>query len=156
MLEGLAARENTMLPRIGHALMPALVAAFCVQSGVALRAQVSTSQEAQRAVLDGLRTSIIRSIGAQAPTVEIAVSDKVFTVLRVNSNMNRSTHAGRDNEAAAIATIVSEAIVGKHEFDSLVTLRVDYLDRSTSGESKVIDSVEFREDSAGRFRFHRT
>jgi hypothetical protein len=70
--------------------------------------------------------------------------------------MNASTHSGRDNEATATATIVSKAIFGKPEFDNVVTLRVDYVVRAVSGDSKVIDSVEFREDPNGAFRFHRT
>ena len=70
--------------------------------------------------------------------------------------MNEATHAGRDNEATAIASIVSMAVKGKPEFDNLVALRVDYVVGSAGEASKVINSVEFREDPTGAFRFHRT
>ena len=113
-------------------------------------------QHVQQSTLADIRTAIVRSIGAQDQTVEITLTDKVLMVLRLNSNMNEATHAGRDNEATAIASIVSTAIKGKPEFDNLVALRVDYVARSAGGESKVIDSVEFREDPIGDFRFHRT
>jgi len=71
--------------------------------------------------------------------------------------MNQSTHAGRDNEAMAIAGVVSNAIFGKPEFSKLVTIWVRYVVRSRpSGPSKNVDSIEFREDPNGVFRFHQT
>ena len=69
--------------------------------------------------------------------------------------MNQSTHAGRDNEATAIAAVVSNAISGKPEFSKLVAIWVRYIIRPRpGGPSKNIDSVEFREDPNGVFRFH--
>ena len=114
------------------------------------------AEEVQRSALAEIRTSIVRAIGAQEGTVELAGTRTVFRVLRVNSNMNDSTHAGRDTEAAAIAGIVSEAIAGKPEFSKLVTLRVEYITRSKEGNVKIIDTVEFREDPNGVFRYHNT
>jgi hypothetical protein len=69
---------------------------------------------------------------------------------------NEATHAGRDNEATAIAAIVSKSITGKPEFSKLITLRVEYVLRSAQGDTKVIDTVEFREDPDGVFRYHST
>ena len=43
-------------------------------------------------------------------TVEIILTDAVLTVLRVNSNQNDLSHAGRNNEATAIAVIASKAM----------------------------------------------
>lgn len=120
-------------------------------------AQAAPQSEAvQGSSLVEIERSIVRAIGAQDRTVEITVSRTVLTVVRVNSNMNESTHAGRDNEATAIAGIVSKAIAGKPEFNKLITLRVEYIARSPQGETKVVDSVEFREDPDGVFRFHST
>jgi hypothetical protein len=110
----------------------------------------------QQLVLADIRAAVVRAIGAQDQTVEIAVTDKALVVSRVNSNMNGSTHAGRDNEATAIASVISKAIAGKPEFANFVLLRVEYVTRSASGDSAVIDSVEFREDPKGAFRFHPT
>lgn len=131
---------------------------FLLQASVTVRAQRPTSQDAPIvSTLAGIRTSITRAIGAQDATVEITVTGNVLTVWRINSNMNQSTHAGRDNEATAIAAIVSNAIFGRPEFNKLVTISVRYGIRSRPGaHTKVIDTVEFREDPNGLFRFHQT
>jgi hypothetical protein len=129
-----------------------------IQAGATLYAQGPTPQDVRRlSTLSDIRTSIIRAIGAQDATVEVTVRGNVLTVWRPNSNMNQSTHAGRDNEATAIAAIVSGAIFGKPEFNKLVTLWVRYVVRSPpGGRSKNVDSIEFREDPNGLFQFHQT
>ena len=132
-----------------------LAALLLVGSGTIVRAD-DPYQHVQQSALADIRAAIVRSIGAQDHTVEITLTDKVLIVLRVNSNMNEATHAGRDNEATMIASIVSMAVKGKPEFDNLVALRVDYVVGSAGEASKVINSVEFREDPTGAFRFHRT
>jgi hypothetical protein len=121
-----------------------------------LHAQDDPYHHVQQFVLADVRATVVRAIGAQDQTVEIAVTDKALVVLRVNSNMNGSTHAGRDNEATAIASVISKVIAGKPEFTNFVVLRVEYVTRSAAGDSAVIDSVEFREDPKGAFRFHPT
>jgi len=128
------------------------------QTGATLHAQGALPQDIQRlSILSDIRTSIIRAIGAQEATVEVTIKGNVLTVWRSNSNMNQSTHAGRDNEAMAIATVVSNAIVGKPEFNRLVAIWVRYVVRSRpGGPSKNVDSIEFREDPNGVFRFHQT
>lgn len=133
-----------------------LAVPLLAQSACILHADEDPYHHVQQSVLADIRAAIARSIGAQDETVEIAVTDKVLIVVRVNSNMNESTHIGRDNEASAIAAMVSKAISGKPDFDNVVTLRVDYVARAVGGDSKVVDSVEFREDPKGDFRFHRT
>ncbi|HZP78896.1 MAG TPA: hypothetical protein VFB45_22355 [Pseudolabrys sp.] len=108
-------------------------------------------------VTDQLRTTIAKTIGAQADSVEIAVRESTLTVLRVNSNMNQSTHGGRDNEANAIGPIVAKAIAGSPDFKNLHTIRVQYVIRSTPGTTdKVIDTIDFRETPSGSFEFHKT
>jgi hypothetical protein len=134
----------------------ALAGPLLAQSACILYAQDAPYHRIQQSVLADVRVSIVRAIGAQDQTVEVTVTDKILIVSRVNSNMNGSTHAGRDNEATAIASIVSKAITGKPEFDNLVVLRVAYVTRSAAGDSAVVDSIEFREDPKGAFRFHPT
>jgi hypothetical protein len=144
---------------VKHNVVVASIAVVCLlgQSSATLHAQVLPSQsEGGMSLLADVRTSIVRAIGAQDQTIEITVSDKVLTVSRVNSNMNESSHTGRDNEAAAIVGIVSKAIAGKPEFKNLITILVQYVIRTAPGGRKVIDSVEFREDPNGVFQFHRT
>jgi hypothetical protein len=121
-------------------------------------AQVSQTQNAQQnAVLADIQKSVIRTIGAQDNTVEVAVMGNILIVARVNSNMNSSTHGGRDNEATAIADVVSQAIFGKPEFNGIVSLRVQYIAREATDENaRVIDTIEFREDPNNKFQFHKT
>ena len=61
------------------------------------------------ALLDTVRASIVKAIGAQDRTVEVLAAGNIVTVLRVNSNMNESGHGGRNNEAAAIAAVISKS-----------------------------------------------
>ena len=143
-----------------HHLSAALIALFSLlpQSSATLLAQAPPSQEMpQPTVLAGIKTSIIRTVGAQAETVDIAATENILTVLRINSNMNESTHGGRDNEANAIAPIVSKAISGTPEFKNINTIRVQYLARSAPGAaSKIIDTIDFRKAPSGLFEFHKT
>jgi hypothetical protein len=119
-----------------------------------LRAQTPAGPDA---ALTEISVSIVRAIGAQDKTVEITTTHTILKVLRVNSNMNEATHAGRDNEATAIASIVSKAISGKSEFTKLNTIRVQYVTRpSPNANSRVVDTVDFRKDPQGVFQFHRT
>jgi hypothetical protein len=133
------------------AAMSIVVLSCLVLPGAGVQAQSPTTQSAPGPVLADLKASIVRAIGAQEATVEIAVTDNILVISRVNSNMNESTHAGRDNEATAIASVVSKGLSGKTEFKDLITLRVQY-----SGDAKIIDTVEFRKDPSGAFLFHRT
>jgi hypothetical protein len=111
----------------------------------------------QAAVLADLEKSIVRAIGAQPNTVAISQAGNIFVVARVNSNMNEASHRARDNEATAIASIVSKEISSKPEFKNVNTIRVQYLIRSEpSAGDKVIDTVDFRKDPTGAFQFHRT
>ncbi len=118
---------------------------------------VGTLHAQQPKVPADLSTAITRVIGAQPESVEIAVRGNILTVLRINSNMNQSTHGGRDNEANAIAPIVSKAISGMSEFNNLHTIRVQYVVRSAPGAAtKIIDTIEFRKAPSGAFEFHQT
>jgi hypothetical protein len=128
------------------------------QSSSAVQAQTNSSQVGmQNGQLSEMKAAILRTIGAKEPTVQLAMAGSVLTVTRVNSNLNESTHAGRDNEARAILGAISNLITGKPEFKSLTTIRVEYVFRSViGGVNRVIDAIEFREDANGLFQFHRT
>jgi len=123
-----------------------------------LHAQVSQPQSTQQsAVLVDVQKSIIRTIGARENTVEVAVMGNILTITRVNSNMNNATHGGCDNKARAIAGVVSKAIIGKPEFKSIISHRVQYLARAAGDKiGNVIDTIEFRADPSGKFQFHKT
>ena len=130
---------------------------FCT---TALLFAVSTAALAQTSapqLFEEARAKIVRTIGAVPSAVEIGQTGSVITVLRVNSGLNKGTHAGRDNEASAIAPIIADAVTGKPEFKDLTTIRVQYVIRSApGGTSKVIDIVDFRKTPGGTFEFHKT
>jgi len=107
--------------------------------------------------LGNIRTAVNKAIGAQAKTVEVTTSGNVLVVARPNSNMNASTHEGRNNEAKQIASIVAKSIGDGSRFRTVSTIRVDYMIRATASPTgKVVDSVEFRKGPDGVFDFHQT
>ena len=122
-----------------------------------LHGNLTVNAQTSSASVNELRTTIIQTIGAQPESVEIVLNGSIFTVLRVNSNMNEATHAGRDNEANVVGQIVSKAIAGSPAFKKFHTVRVQYVTRSTSTAAlKVVDTIEFRKSPSGSFQFHAT
>jgi len=107
--------------------------------------------------MEATRSRRLRPIFDFRSAVEIGQTGSVITVLRINSGLNKGTHAGRDNEASTIAPIIADAVTGKPEFKDLTTIRVQYVTRSApGGTSKIIDTVDFRKTPGGTFEFHRT
>ena len=104
-----------------------------------------------------IQASIIKEIGAEEKTVEVTTSGNILIIARVNSNMNASTHAGRDNEAKVIGSLVAKRIADEPEFKKVVTIRVEYSVLSApAAKRKVVDSIEFRKGQDGVFDFHQT
>ena len=143
------------IPRLLYIVASILFAGALV---ISAQAQPSAKNGRQPTTLDGARDVIIRTIGAEKDTVVIVATQKnVITVERINSNMNGSSHGARNNEAIVIGPIVSQAIVDKPAFKSVVVIRVQYLRRSSPGaKDEVVDTIEFRKDAAGKFQFHET
>ena len=144
---------------LNHLVGATLIALLLlIQFNSTLHAQLAPSQQVQQvSVPPEVRTTIIRTIGAIPETVDIALSGSIVTVLRINSNMNQSTHGGRDNEANAIAPIVAKALSGSEKFKNLTTIRVQYVIRSASGtDTKIVDTIDFRKSPSGVFEFHKT
>jgi hypothetical protein len=121
-------------------------------------APAQTTRSASRAdTLGNIQAAVHKAIGAQLKTVEVTTNGDVLVVARVNSNMNTSTHEGRNNEAKEIASIVARGIGDKSKFRTMSTIRIDYVNRATASPTgKVVDSVEFRKGPDGVFDFHQT
>jgi hypothetical protein len=130
---------------------------FLMLSATVVHAQTSTAQQAPLlSVFADIRSSTIRAVGAQIETVEVTAGGAILTVLRVNSNLNESTHAGRDNEANVIASIVAKAISDNPQFKNVTTIRDQYVARTAKGAvSKVFDKVDFHRNPKGAFVFSR-
>ena len=123
-----------------------------------MQAQTSaTHNDQQRAFIENLRTSVVRTIGAQENQVEAGIKGKILVVSRINSNLNEATHGARNNEASAIASVVSKALADKPEYNYIIAIRVEYMARNTpQGRGKAIDTVEFRKNPDGAFQTHIT
>ena len=103
-----------------------------------------TCAQTQPTALDDARNQIIKTIGAEKDAVVIVTTVKAVTVERINSNLNGSSHGGRNNEAAVIGPFVAQAIGDKPEFKGVVVIRVQYLRRSAPGSKDgVVDTIEF-------------
>ena len=127
-----------------------IAACLCAATNTMALAQTpSSGDDRQRtAILENIKKSVIQKVGAQEKTVEVAISGNILTVARVNSNLNDATHGARNNEAIAIAPVVTKAIEDGPEFKTIHTIRVQYLVRRKLGEKgKVLDTVDFRKDS---------
>ena len=123
----------------------------------AAQAQAASSARVQLGTLASIEKSIVKAIGAEAKTVKVTSSGGTLLVARVNSNMNGSTHEGRNNEAQVIAPLVAKEIGSNPEFGNAMTIRVEYVVRSSPAtKSKIVDSVEFRKGPDGVFDFHQT
>ena len=135
----------------------AVAACMCTATMVLAQTPSPANDRQRIATLKSIQTTVIRSVGAQDKSVEVTTTDNVLTVARVNSNMNNSTHSGRNNEAAAIASVVSKSITNNSALKNLNVIRVQYLVRGASAaDGKILDTVEFRKNVTGKFQFHET
>ena len=122
-----------------------------------VQAQTAPSIVKQVGMPASIGASIVKAIGAEAKTVKVTSSGSILLVTRVNSNMNGSTHEGRNNEAKVIAPLVAKGIGGNPKFGNVSTIRVEYVARSSPAtKSTIVDSVEFRKGLDGVFDFHQT
>ncbi len=123
----------------------------------AAHAQTAPAIGKQVRVPTSIEASIVKAIGAEAKTVEITSNGGTLLVARVNSNMNGSTHEGRNNEAKVIASLVAKRFGSDTKLGNVSTIRVEYSNRSApSTKSIIVDSVEFRKGPDGVFDFHQT
>jgi|SRR5246127_640828 hypothetical protein len=137
--------------------MAALVLCTSLAENVEAQPLRSQLHAQQLADLPAIKDAIVKAIGAEAATVELHATSNVFRVMLVNSKMNDAPAAGRENEASAIRSIVSQAITGKPDFKRIAAIRVEYLVRShQNAKPKVVDLIEFRKDASGSFRHHVT
>lgn len=126
---------------------------------LALAAAVKAVAQApqQNGFLEDIRGSIVRTVELPNNSVEVAIRGNVLVVLRVNSELNRVSHSARNSDASAIGAVVSKAIADKSEYKNIHTIRVQYINRTTTGgHSKVIDTVDFRKSPTGNFPLHAT
>ncbi len=140
-----------------HSLIACLMVSLWLIAipNAAVDAQTNPAQ--QNAFLEGIRASVVQTIGAQDKTVEMLIAGNIFVVSRANSNMNATSHGARNNEGAAIGSVVSKAIADKSEFRNIIAIRVQYLIRNqATADTKVVDTVEFRKDQNGVFQLHMT
>jgi hypothetical protein len=148
-------RENISMARhfLAFSAFIALLSMFGATGAPAQTTPAATKAD----TLGSIQTSIIRTVGAQPNTVVALMRGDVLIVTRANSNMNDTTHEGRNSEAKAIASTVSKVIGTNTRFTKVSTIRVEYISRKPTDRSgKVVDTVEFRKGPDGVFDFHQT
>ena len=135
----------------------ALLVGWLFVGPIAAQAQAAASAGNQIGTPASIEKLIVKAIGAEAKTVKVTSSSGILLVARVNSNMNGSTHEGRNNEAKVIAPLVAKEIGSNPKFGNVSTIRVEYVARSSPvAKSRIVDSVEFRKGLDGVFDFHQT
>src|SRR5664279_5542325 len=140
-----------------HILAFSLVAGLLLIADTIPAAAQTNPSAVSADTLGSIQAVVIKTIGAQVNTVEVTTSSDVLVVGRVNSNLNASTHEGRNNEAKEIASIVARIIGENSKFKTVSTIRVDYLVRAPASlTGKIVDTVEFRKGPDGAFDFHQT
>jgi hypothetical protein len=136
-------------------------------TGIALAVPVTaTISHAQRAQLrpdqvselgrSKIKDAVVRVTGSGADTVEVTTTKSMIAVKLVNGNFNDAETVERENHASAIASAVSEEIVGNADFKTISSLRIEFVKRTPGGVSKILDAIEFRENPAGGFKHHKT
>jgi len=135
----------------------AILAAIVASAAVAVSTPYAQpSIQPPDAALASIKNAVVNAIGAETSTIELSTTAKIFTVKVVNGKFVDATPAGRENEAAAIESIVANAIAGQAQFKGIVVIVVEYVKRRNGGRSRVVDSIEFRKDTTGAFRHHMT
>jgi hypothetical protein len=139
------------MKRIRSRLLPGAMLILALAALNPATAQTSKEDEAMRMIAS-------RSVGMPESAFEVLGTDAVFTVLRVNSTMNASTHQGRNNEATPIANaIAAEFTRIGGRYSNIISISVEYVERTgTPAHDRIIDRVEFRKNPAGRFELHVT
>ena len=117
----------------------------------------TTPSAAKVDTLANIQKLVTKTIGAQPKTVEATMSGDFLIITRPNSNMNTTTHEGRNNEAKIIASILAKSMARNPKSITVSTIRVEYISRKpTDLLGKVVDTVEFRKGPDGVFDFHQT
>jgi hypothetical protein len=137
-------------------ILAAIVATAAVAVSSVYAQTSGTPEQPQAVTLANIKEAIVRAIGGQNGTVEISTTAARFTVKVINGKFADGTPAGREDEAAAIETIVASTISGKAQFKGIVVIVVEYVKHRNGGRSRVVDSIEFRKDTTGAFRHHIT
>lgn len=134
-----------------------LVASLTFVAGQFLAAGAQNSPESSKSFLQSAEAMIVQNIGAPVDAVELSIEGPIITTLRINSNLNESSHSGRNNEALAIASVVTKALAGNPEYKGITVIHVDYVTRQGPDTAvKLIDSIEFRKNQTGVFEIHLT
>lgn len=140
-----------------HCLAFSVFVALLSMIGAAVAPAQTTPTATKADTLSNIQTSVIKTIGAQPNTVEATMSGDVLIITRPNSNMNATTHEGRNSEAKTIASVETKRIGTDTRFATVSTIRVEYMSRKPSDPSgKVVDTIEFRKGPDGVFDFHQT
>src|SRR5690349_6140459 len=97
---------------------------------------------------------IATASGYSANTIEVKTEPVQIIVTIVNSELNGSliTHRERETEATQIVDAFA-GLLGK----TILTVHIDYVSRQPGSQhTDIVDAIDFRRNSVGKFEIHRT
>jgi hypothetical protein len=116
----------------------------------------AASAEVQ-AALNRISESICARTGLIRDAVKVSWSGAQFTVTIVNSPLNPGDHRARNIQATDIVNTMESAISGMPEFAGALAIHVNFIARPMAGGAEgIVDKIDFRKGSGGRFVLHTT
>jgi hypothetical protein len=132
------------------------IAALIAQPYAMLQAQTSQPNVQDSLLPLELKAAVLRGIGAPKENVQITRAGPLLRIVRITTKPSETTAAGRENEGAAIAKVISQSISKMKNHAGIIIIRLEYVLRPKSGPDKVIDVIEYRENAKGVFQHHQT
>jgi len=113
--------------------------------------------QSQSTSLNAVKSAVLAATGYDSGAVELTATNVQLVVTIVNSKLNGSPAAERENEATRIASTIAGIITDKPEFKGIQGIHVDYVKREVDGShTQRIDGIDFRKDPQGNFQHHIT
>lgn len=146
-------QRRAALQTLGSAMGGLLLALSC-PNGVSA---AQTVQPPQAANLPAIKSAVRDATGYTDEDFELDLRPSQIVITIVNSRLNKSQPRERDAEASKIVDSVTEAAVGDPHLGGVLGIHIDYVARSSDGaHTDIVDAIDFRKGSDGRFVHHMT
>jgi hypothetical protein len=102
-----------------------------------------------------LRDQVARVTGLSHKEIEVHATNVSIRIVLVNTGYNGDRPSDREYLASTISALVRANAEKDSAYKDIVALHVEFVKRG-HWRSKIVDSVEYRRGSDGRFAHHRT
>ena len=86
--------------------------------------------------LNAVKSAVLAATGYDGKAVELTATKVQFVLTIVNSKLNGSPAAERENEATRIASKIASIIADKPEFKGIQAIHVDYVKREADSGTR--------------------